>query len=335
MRDETMESGDAVARCLDQREKIAAIAATLREKDPGLLVVCARGSSSHAGTFLRYVLARDLGIVAAAAMPSIASVYGKRQRLSGALFLAISQSGRSPDLIRQTAEAREAGAFCLGLLNDPASPLAEHCDAVLDIAAGPELSVAATKTVIGTLAAGLLLVAAWTGNLSLSAALSRLPDRLRSAAGRDWTVLEDMLRGTENLFTVGRGPGLGIAKEAALKLAEVAGITGIAHSAAEISHGPMALAGEKFPVLAFTQDDATRPGTEALLATLASSGVPVLCAGGSAAGVITLPTIPADQPDTDLLPMLLSFYLAAESAARARGRDPDHPPSLRKVTRTV
>jgi glucosamine--fructose-6-phosphate aminotransferase (isomerizing) len=195
--------------------------------------------------------------------------------------------------------------------------------------------VAATKTVIATLAAGLSLVAAWTENFSLAAALARLPDRLRSAATMDWRALEDMLRGTENLFTLGRGPGLGIAKEAALKLAEVAGITGIAHSAAEISHGPMALAGAKFPVLAFTQDDATRPGTEALLATLAASGVPVLCAGGSEAGAITLPALAADHPDTDLLPMLLSFYLAAEAAARARGRDPDHPPGLRKVTRTI
>jgi glucosamine--fructose-6-phosphate aminotransferase (isomerizing) len=120
-----------------------------------------------------------------------------------------------------------------------------------------------------------------------------------------------------------------------LKLAEVAGITGIAHSSAEISHGPMALAGPAFPALAFLQDDAARTGSEALLSRLAASGVPVLCAGGSAPGVALLPTLAVDHFDTDLLGHLVSFYLAAESAARARGRDPDHPPSLNKVTRTV
>ncbi|HEX3349817.1 MAG TPA: SIS domain-containing protein [Acetobacteraceae bacterium] len=337
MRDEILDTPEAAARCLAQAAAFDDVAARLRALDPSLLVVCARGSSSHAGTFLRYVLARDCGMVAGAAMPSIASVYAKRQRLGGALFLVISQSGRSPDLIRQTEEARAAGAFCLGLLNDTAAPLAAACDAVIDICAGPERSVAATKTVIATIVAGLALAAAWNGNGAVRSALPRLPGRLAQSAALDWSPLVSELRRVHTLFALGRGPGLGIAKEAALKLAETAGIAAIAHSAAEFSHGPMALAGPEFPVLAFIQDDAARPGTEQLVAELAERGVPVFAAAAlpPPAAVQRLPTLPPDHPDTDLLTQLLPFYLAAEAAARARGYDPDHPPGLAKVTRTI
>ena len=337
MREEILAAPEAVASCLAQTSAFAAIAARLDRLDPSLLVVCARGSSSHAGTFLRYVLARDRGMAAAAAMPSIASVYGHRQRLSGALFLVISQSGRSPDLIRQTEEARAAGAFCLGLLNDTSAPLAGVCDEVIDVTAGPERSVAATKTVLASIAAGLALASVWNHDTALRDALRRLPDRLSESAMLEWTALAPVLGRVRTLFTIGRGPGLGIAKEAALKLAETARIAGIAHSAAELSHGPIALAGPEFPALAFIQDDAARSGTEQLASDLAERGVPVLAAAAlpPPAVVRHLPTLPPDHPDTDLLTQLLPFYLAAEQAARARGHDPDHPPGLAKITQTI
>jgi glucosamine--fructose-6-phosphate aminotransferase (isomerizing) len=335
MREETQEAAAAVARCLAQREAFAALGARLRALDPVVVMVCARGSSGHAGTFLRYLLARDLGVVAAAAMPSIASLYHRRQRLRGALFIAISQSGRSPDLIRAAEEARAAGGLTLALVNDAAAPLAQTCELVLDIAAGPERSVAATKTVLASLAAGLGLTAAWRGDAALAAALARLPERLARATELDWSPLAAELGRVDRLFTVGRGPGLAIASEAALKLAETAGVAGLAYSSAELPHGPRTLAGPDFPVLAFVQDDAGRTGTEALLADLASRGTPVFAAGLTGPLIRTLPTVPPEHPDTDLLPQLASFYLAAEQAARLRGRDPDHPPGLAKVTQTV
>ena len=335
MRDEARDSAAAVARCLDQRAALAAIAGRLSALDPAVVMVCARGSSGHAGTFLRYLLARDLGVVAAAAMPSIASLYHRRQRLGGALFVAISQSGHSPDLIRQTELARAAGALTLAIVNDAASPLAVACELVLDIKAGTERSVAATKTVLASLAAALALLADWTGDAVLGAALDRLPRRLAVAADLDWSPLVAELARVNRMFTVGRGPGLAIASEAALKLAETTGVAGLAYSSAELSHGPRALAGPDFPVLGFVQDDAGRPGTEAVLTDLAARGTPVFAAGLSGAGLRALPVPPPDHADTDLLPQLVSFYLAAEAAARATGRDPDHPPGLHKVTRTV
>lgn len=335
MRRETLDSADAVARCLAQTAVFATVAERARRLDPAVVVVCARGSSGHAGTFLRYLLARDLGLIAAAAMPSVASVYGRQQRLGGTLFVAISQSGRSPDLIRQTEAARAAGALCLAMVNDPASPLAAACELVIDIAAGPERAVAATKTVLASLGAGLALTAAWTGDVALRGAAERLPDRLRQAAALDWSPLTAILSRVDRIFTIGRGPGLAIASEAALKLAETAAIAGMAYSSAELSHGPMTLAGAGFPVLGFVQRDATAAGTERLLGELAARGAPALVAGGTAPGAVTLPTLAPDHPDTDLLPQLVSFYLAAEAAALARGRDPDNPPGLHKVTRTV
>jgi glucosamine--fructose-6-phosphate aminotransferase (isomerizing) len=184
--------------------------------------------------------------------------------------------------------------------------------------------------VIATLATGLALVRTWAGR---PAALDGLPDRL--AAAPDWPQLAETLATTPHIFTVGRGPALGIAKEAALKLAETCGIAGLAYSAAELAHGPMALAGQGFPILAFLQDDAARPLSAALLATLAARPTPVFAAGTDIPGAVTLPTLPTADPDADLLPMLVSAYRAIEQAARARGLDPDHPRSLQKVTQTI
>ena len=330
MRAEIDESPAAAGRVLANLPHIAAIADRLRALDPPFVTLAARGSSSHAGTYLRVLIGRELGLTAAATMPSLASIYHAPQRLRGALFIAISQSGRSPDLLASTEQARAAGALTLAIVNDAASPLAEMSELVIDIAAGAERSVAATKTVIATLVTALALVRTWAGTPHGMAAL---PDRL--AAAPDWPQLAGTLATTPHIFTVGRGPALGIAKEAALKLAETCGIAGLAYSAAELAHGPMALAGQGFPVLAFLQDDAARPHSETLLASLAARPTPVFAAGGTIPGATALPTLPPTDADADLLPMLVSTYRAIEQAARARGLDPDHPRSLQKVTRTL
>jgi glucosamine--fructose-6-phosphate aminotransferase (isomerizing) len=330
MREETLEAPDAVARCLAGTD-FAALGARLRDLDPPFVLLSARGSSGHAGTALRYVLAQELGLVAAAGMPSIASVYGVQQKLSGALFLAVSQSGKSPDLIAEARAARESGAFTLAVVNDASSPLAEACEAVLDIRAGPERSVAATKTVLATIAAGLALIEAWSQRRRPG--LARLPDRLHAAAQLDWSALEALLAAAQHLFVVGRGPGLGIAEEAGLKLAETCGLPALAFSAAELAHGPRALAGAAFPIVALLSEDAALPSARAVLEPLAAS-VPLL-ATVNLGGATRLPSLPSDDPVCDLATLLLRFYLAAETAARERGRDPDRPLGLAKVTQTI
>ncbi|HEX4261741.1 MAG TPA: SIS domain-containing protein [Acetobacteraceae bacterium] len=333
MRRETLEAPEAAARLLGA-PVLADAAARLRAAGPRLVLFCGRGSSGHAGTALRYLISQHLGIATADALPSLASVYRSRLDLSGTVLVALSQSGRSPDLVAQTEAARAEGALTVALVNDPASPLARASDLVLDLRAGPERSVAATKSVLAELAAGAALIAHWAEDAALLAALARWPERLAAAATLDWSALAAVLAAHDHAFTVGRGVGMGIAGEAALKLAEVAGIAALAHSSAELAHGPRALAGPDFPALGFVQDDAARAGTEAMLADLAAAGAPVLAAGAAPVGATALPVLPPDHPALDLLPMLLAFYLAAEAAARARGRDPDHPPALRKVTET-
>jgi glucosamine--fructose-6-phosphate aminotransferase (isomerizing) len=335
MQDETRECAKAAGRCLAQGSVFASVARRVRTLDPSLVVVCARGSSGHAGTFLRYILARDLGVVAAAAMPSIASLYARRQRMAGALFVAVSQSGRSPDLLRTAEAARDAGALCLAIVNAPDSPLAAASELVIDIDAEPERSVAATKTVIATMAASLALTSAWSGDRAMARAARNLPERLERAVALDWSVLVTALAGQDRVLAVGRGPGLAVAAEAALKLSEVAGIAGLAYSSAELSHGPRVLAGPAMPVLGFVQDDAAKAGTVGVLRELADLGVPVLAAGADGAGVTALPVLPPEHADSDLIVQLASFYIAAEAIARARGHDPDHPPGLLKVTETM
>src|SRR5579864_1383610 len=153
-------------QALDRQK--AGLAAPLRElvarlqaRPPLLVMTCARGSSAHAATFAKHVIERRLGLPVAAMAPNIASVYRCELRLAGQVFLAISQSGRSDDLIAGAAMARAAGALTVALVNDVASPLAAACEFVLPMAAGREISVAATKSFVASLAALLRLVAAW------------------------------------------------------------------------------------------------------------------------------------------------------------------------------
>src|SRR5262245_53664317 len=149
----------------------------VRKRAPQVVVTCARGSSAHAATFGKYLIERYLGVPVAEAAPSIVSVYRKDLRLDGQLFLAISQSGRSEDLIESASSAKVSGAVTAAIVNDTESPLAATCDIVLPMTAGRELSVAATKTFVASLTALLNLVAVWADEHGIKAALDRLPER--------------------------------------------------------------------------------------------------------------------------------------------------------------
>ncbi|HEX6398276.1 MAG TPA: SIS domain-containing protein, partial [Steroidobacteraceae bacterium] len=250
------------------------------------------------------------------------------------LFIAISQSGKSPDLLAATENARRGGAFTLALCNTPGAPLMQAVDVAIPLHAGPETSVAATKSYIATLSCVVQLVAHWAQDFALSAELARLPAQLARAWECDWSAGVEALARAHNLYVVGRGFGLGIAQEAALKLKETCGLHAEAFSSAEVKHGPMALVREGFPVLMFTQDDETRAGIEDLAAEFAARGATVLLAGACARGAVTLPTITAHAVLEPVL-AVQSFYAMANNLSLARGLDPDRPPHLLKVTETV
>ncbi len=312
----------------------AELATRLKRRPPRVAVTCARGSSAHAATFGKHLFERYLGIPVAAAAPSIASVYGEKLHLKDQLFLAISQSGRSDDLIELTAAAKESGALTVAVLNDTDSPLAAQCDLVLPMCAGPELSVAATKTFVASLAVLLRLTAAWTGSRELGAALERLPDRLALAAELDWSASISALVGAGSLVTMGRGPTLAIAREAALKLKETCNLHAEAFSGAEFRHGPVALVSSRYPILMFMPTDAAAESMVHLAADLKSKGAALFMTGPEHGISGVLPALASDYPETDAVCLIQSFYAMAVCLAGELGMDAGRPRHLQKVTRT-
>ena len=332
---EAREAPLAVERAIAaNRETLRGLGALLRKRAPKAVVTCARGSSDHAATFAKYLIETRTGVITSSAAPSVSSIYETSPVMSDAACLAISQSGRSPDLLAAVEAAKRGGAFVIALVNAEDSPLAEMADATVPLHAGPELSVAATKSYICALAAIVQLVGEWAKDAELLAALDGAPELLERATQLNWGAAIEALTPAHNLYTVGRGLGFGIAQEAALKFKETCGLHAEAFSSAEVRHGPMALVTEGFPVLAFAQDDATRPGLEALAADLSRDGAKVLLAGAQEPSATALPTLKAHPV---LQPMLeiQSFYGMTAKLSRARGFDPDRPPHLHKVTRTV
>lgn len=316
------------------RQRMQHLGARLRRLSPRAIVTCARGSSDHAATFAKYLIETRLGILTASAAPSISSLYDARPDLGGTVLLAISQSGASPDLLAAVAHAKAAGALIVALVNAESSPLAQAADCALPLCAGVERSVAATKSYIASLAAIIHLVAAWAEDQALLDALDVAPDQLERAWRLDWSAALSPLRPANDLYVIGRGLGLGIAQEAALKLKETCGLHAEALSAAELRHGPMALVKSGFAVLIFAQSDETHGGVEALATEIAARGAQVMLAGASSPNSLILATeraLPAIQP----MLIIQSFYRMVNALAIARGYDPDRPPHLRKITATV
>ena len=209
---EAAEAAEVVARQFARnRDAIETLCADLRRAPPPFAVTCARGSSDHAATYAKYLFETQLGIVTASASPSVGSVYGATQALRDALYVVISQSGKSPDLLRNAQAAREAGARVVALVNVEDSPLARMADTVIPLHAGAERSVAATKSYLASLSAILQLGACWKGEPPLRDALDALPDALHAAWRCDWSPLVDGLADAGNLFVLGRGLGLAAA----------------------------------------------------------------------------------------------------------------------------
>jgi glutamine---fructose-6-phosphate transaminase (isomerizing) len=325
----------AARQLAENRGLIAELGNRLRAADPPLIVTCARGSSDHAATFAKYLFETVVRTPTASYAPSVSSVYGTAwSKLRGALFLAISQSGRSPDLVASARAARESGALVVALVNDIDSPLAECASITLPIGAGPELSVAATKSCVGAMLAVMQLAAEWASDSGLAASAAQSPEWLARALQAEWTPAVTVLAPARSVFTIGRGLGFAAAQEAALKLKETGGIHAEAFSAAEVRHGPMAIVERGFPALLFVPNDAARDSFAALVRELVQREAHVLAVGGEFAGVSSLASEAELHPAATAVSQLVSFYTLAEAVARARGRNPDRPPHLSKVTET-
>ena len=333
-----LEAGQASAVAATQltanARKIEALAERLRANPPRVVVTIARGSSDHAATFARYLIETKAGVLTSSAGLSVSSVYDASPNLEGAVVLAISQSGKSPDLLAAVKAAKAAGAYAVALVNVVDSPLAELADEVIPLHAGPELSVAATKSYIAALVAITQLIAAWTQDEELTKALATLPTALAEAWALDWSPAVERLKLARNLYVLGRGVGFGVALEAALKFKETCGLHAEAFSAAEVLHGPMALVKDGFPALVFAQNDESRASVDDMAQGLRERGADVLLAGAGATNAGALPAL-ASHPVLEPILMIQSFYRMANALSVARGYDPDSPPHLNKVTETV
>ena len=336
MAHEVAEIPEAAARFLSQSAvAVADAAGAMKTADPALLVTVARGSSDHAATYLKYAVELLAGVPVASVGPSIASIYRRPLKLGKAACIGISQSGQSPDIVEMIRSARAGGALTISITNHADSPMAQASAACLPLQAGTERSVAATKTFVISVLAGLSLLAEWQEDADLRAAVAAAPEAFAQALVLDWGPLAARLSRAQSLYVLGRGPAFAIASEAALKFKETCGLHAESFSAAEVLHGPSAIVQAQFPVLALGVADAALSQVILTAERLVGQGADVFLTGGSVQGATSLPSVDGLHPLLAPLALSVGFYAFIESLARRRGYDPDVPPHLRKVTETV
>jgi glucosamine--fructose-6-phosphate aminotransferase (isomerizing) len=335
MYEEALSAPAAVARQLAADQgAYAALGEALRAQPPSSLLTIARGSSDHAAHYMAYLVMARLGRLVTSLPMSLITLYQSKIESRGLVSLAFSQSGQSPDLVAPTQYFSEHGARTVAFVNAAGSPLAAAAQHVFPLHAGPEQSVAATKSYIAQLVAGARVVAAWADDEDLAAALQTLPQALEKAAQLRWEVAVEALKEADKLFVIGRGTGLAIAMEAALKFKETCGIQAEAFSGAEVKHGPMALVEEGYPLLVFAPRGPAQAGLIALAEEMRGRGARVLLAAPAGTPGAELELATTGNEDLDPIAAVQSFYPMVEALARARGLNPDQPRHLAKVTKT-
>lgn len=341
MEKEANQAPKAVADAIEKNaELFKKIAQTLQKETLNFAMTIARGSSDHAALFAKYLLEIKLQLITATFSPSVETLYKANPNKQNSLTIAISQSGRSPDLCEAMLSAKKAGSKTIAFVNHADSPLAEHSEFVVPLQAGEEKAVAATKSYIASLSNLIHFVATVKNDNDLLCALKSLPKTLEKALHADWSKAIDILTNTDDLLIVGRGYSFPIAMEAALKCKETAVIHAEAFSSAEILHGPFALIRKNYPVLIFCQNDETLAGTLALAEKCAALGaIPLLAAPENlqpqiSSAVIHLPLPASNHPICDPLVAIQAFYKMIAVVAQKRGHNPDNPEHLSKVTET-
>lgn len=336
------------------REQPAALARLLAEAEPAVdelvtdlsgravdqVLIAARGSSDNAARYAQYVLGVRNRLLVALAAPSLSSCYGVGPRLRSTLAVGVSQSGRSPDVVGVVADARAQGCPTVALTNDPSSPLADAADHVVDLRAGVERSVAATKTYLCSLGAFALLSVRLAGDAEALAALRGMPSLVERALDEAAPGVDRLgaLLDAERWTVIGRGFNFSTAYEVALKVKELTGAVAEPYSAADFLHGPVAAVAAGQPVLLVAPRDAAFPSVAELAGPLRDRGARVVAVtddddlAGAADVVLRLPS---GTPGwlTPLLAVVPGQVLALRMAL-ARGVDVDSPHGLAKVTET-
>lgn len=318
--------------------RIRAVAEAVAAREPRFVLLTARGTSDNAALYAKYLIEVLLGKPAGLTSMSTTTAYGAKPDLTDCLVITVSQSGGSPDLVASTRAAREAGAITVAVTNNPDSPLAEVSEFHIDVLAGPEKALPATKTYTAELLALYLFVEGLRGGDGGPAAV--LPDLAQAilARGPEVKALAGRYRFAERMVITSRGYGYPTAREAALKLMETSYIPALAYSGADLLHGPLAMVDNISPVIAIVTEGKGGQALQPVLDRLRGRGADLVVIGpqtqvDAASAGFALPTkgvAEEVQPILEILPLQMLAY----EVAIARGQDPDAPRALAKVTET-
>jgi glucosamine--fructose-6-phosphate aminotransferase (isomerizing) len=335
MKKEALEAASVVEHQLSENQQVLdEVAQHLNQRNPYSLVSVARGSSDHAAQYLNFLTTAKMGKLTTSLSMSAVTLYQAELDVSRSVGCSISQSGQSPDVVKPTEYMRGHGATTIAMVNDIASPLAKAAEWVVPLNAGPEEAVAATKSFIASLSASAGLIATWKNDLELTRGLHHLPDDLIKAQAQDWTMAIPTLIKAKRIMTVGRGYGLSLALEAALKLKETCSIQAEAFSAAEIKHGPQALIEEGYPLIIFANRGPALVSMLDLAQDMKARGAKVILAAPPFVKDRDLEIQTTHAEELDVITAIQSFYLMIEELSRALGLNPDAPRNLSKITKT-
>ena len=338
---EILEQPAVIRRLLDfETERVAEIGASLSRQNIRYVVIAARGTSDNAARYAQYVFGAQNRLTVALATPSLFSVYKQPPRLEGALVIGISQSGQSPDIVSVLDEARRQGAPTVAVTNKPDSPLAAAASHVIELHAGEERSVAATKTYTAQLAALALLSLSMNGTPLRPHALDAVPQAMEQALGSEpeAEAAAGLIAGSDRCVAVGRGFNYATAFEVALKMKELSYVAAEPYSSADFMHGPIAMVEPGFPVVLVAVGKTMQDELAALGESLRQHGANLVVLGDDTnmrREDDAWLAVPGGLPEwltplVAILPgQLLAFHLAL-----ARGGDPDQPRTIRKVTLT-
>jgi glucosamine--fructose-6-phosphate aminotransferase (isomerizing) len=339
---EIHEQPDAVARLLDRESgHVAHLVAEIKKRGITHAVIAARGTSDNVARYAQYLFGAKNRLQVALATPSLYSIYKSPPTFGNALVIGISQSGKSPDIVSVLAEAQRQGTLTLALTNNTSSDLAAAADHVLDLNAGPEIAVAATKTYTNSLAAIAMLSAAAAEDKKMQSHLQHMPHQMEQTLfmNAEIAAAAERYRYMRTCVVIGRGYNYATAHETSLKIKELAYVMAEPYSSADFLHGPVALIEEAFPALVIAPSGEMLPEMIEFVDTLNERGAEVIVISDSskilerARTDFALPVKVKEwlSPLTSIIPgQMFAMHLA-----NARGYDVDRPRGLNKVTETV
>ncbi|MEZ4736572.1 MAG: SIS domain-containing protein [Caldilineaceae bacterium] len=323
-----------------ERTVVQDLATAIRQRQITHVVIAARGTSDNAGRYAQYLLGAVNGFVVALATPSLFSLYHQPPRVGNALVLGISQSGKSPDIVAVLAEAQRQGALTAAITNFPGSDLSQQADYVINLHAGVEQSIAATKTYTSELAAIALLSTTLAQNQAMHDALAQIPDTVTATLALDQAIARfaERYRYMRDCVVIGRGYNYATAFELALKLKELTYTIAEPYSSADFMHGPLALIEHGFPAIVIAPTGVVLPELQRFMQTLQQREAEIIAISDDAATLALARTrLALPQPVPEWLSPLTAIIpgqLLAMHLAYVRDYDPDHPRGIRKVTET-